>query len=905
MANRSLGTLTYNLVASIGGFTSGMDQAERAAADSAKKINDQIASIGVASYAVGNALGQYLKEGVDLAISAFPKLIDSVAQFQDIADKTGGSASGFAAFAVSAKTADVSIDSIVDASARLSKALLQAGDDTKPINAGLTALGINIAQFKQQSPDQQIATIANSFAGFADGANKAAVAQQIFGRSGADLIKFFKDYTDNGGGVTTLTDQMIQQADDFSDASKRASAEVELWAGALSVQALPALTALKETAVDAIKALLGMDDSTSKLGQNTGVADFADQAVKALAFVVDATQGVSRAFEAMGTVIAGAAATVKVGLDQGFKAALATAQDAHADVEAILQKPFFSATLNQNLAKAHADATKAVAPDTRPVLPATAPAKKGAADQAAQEAKAQLASDLAAIKALGAAQEDAIKNSEKLLDAYHSAGITGDTDYYAQRKALIDQDTAVQVDSLNQQIARMQAQTFTGKSAVKDQIDNQKKIGEAQAQITKIQADAVTQSKVLDIQEQSRLNKQAAGLLAARQAAEDYFDTVNKGYAQNLAAVGKGDKTNDFNASINSITNNFDQQRQNIQNQIAQAKVAGGGSVNTDLQKQFDAQLAIVDEFEAKQLASFKKNYADIQAAQSDWSNGAIKSLQNYADAASNTADLTKGVFDQAFSGLEDQLTTFLTTGKANWKDFANSIITDITRVVVKQQLLGPLAEWLGGSQKSGDTGVLGSLFGGGSGSSGGISGILGSLFGGSSKSASNDPLGDFISKLGGTGAAASTTAAATATASLATAATAAAEALTNLATSSATSSIGGAGGLGDLFSGGGGSDDVLGDFISSMGFASGGYTGAGAANDPAGFVHKGEVVWSQADIARAGGVGAVQAMRKGMGGSTQVVNFAVQGSIDRSTQTQVANKLRRETVAAGARMGG
>lgn len=47
-------------------------------------------------------------------------------------------------------------------------------------------------------------------------------------------------------------------------------------------------------------------------------------------------------------------------------------------------------------------------------------------------------------------------------------------------------------------------------------------------------------------------------------------------------------------------------------------------------------------------------------------------------------------------------------------------------------------------------------------------------------------------------------------------------------------------------------------------GYSSGGYTGPGGMYEPAGIVHKGEVVWSQADIARAGGVAAVEAARVG-----------------------------------------
>ncbi|PKH75828.1 phage tail tape measure protein [Stenotrophomonas sp. Betaine-02u-21] len=49
--------------------------------------------------------------------------------------------------------------------------------------------------------------------------------------------------------------------------------------------------------------------------------------------------------------------------------------------------------------------------------------------------------------------------------------------------------------------------------------------------------------------------------------------------------------------------------------------------------------------------------------------------------------------------------------------------------------------------------------------------------------------------------------------------------------------------------------------------FDTGGYTGPGGIHEPAGIVHKGEVVWSQADVARAGGVGVVEAMRRGLVG--------------------------------------
>lgn len=68
--------------------------------------------------------------------------------------------------------------------------------------------------------------------------------------------------------------------------------------------------------------------------------------------------------------------------------------------------------------------------------------------------------------------------------------------------------------------------------------------------------------------------------------------------------------------------------------------------------------------------------------------------------------------------------------------------------------------------------------------------------------------------------------------------------------------------GIFSLFGGGGQFGIASGGGIGL--YASGGYTGPGGKNQPAGIVHKGEVVFSQADVARMGGVAAVEALRRG-----------------------------------------
>lgn len=58
-------------------------------------------------------------------------------------------------------------------------------------------------------------------------------------------------------------------------------------------------------------------------------------------------------------------------------------------------------------------------------------------------------------------------------------------------------------------------------------------------------------------------------------------------------------------------------------------------------------------------------------------------------------------------------------------------------------------------------------------------------------------------------------------------------------------------------------------------GFASGGYTGPGGKYEPAGVVHKGEVVFSQDDVAAHGGVNAVEAMR-----TRRIPGYAIGGAV-------------------------
>ncbi|ENS3964722.1 phage tail tape measure protein, partial [Acinetobacter baumannii] len=81
---------------------------------------------------------------------------------------------------------------------------------------------------------------------------------------------------------------------------------------------------------------------------------------------------------------------------------------------------------------------------------------------------------------------------------------------------------------------------------------------------------------------------------------------------------------------------------------------------------------------------------------------------------------------------------------------------------------------------------------------------------------------------------------------------------------------------------------------IKDQGFADGGYTGSGGRYEPAGIVHKGEVVWSQEDIKRWGGVGLVEKMRKSANPEAFINNHA-------TNNTSVENVFNRSFLSSKA----
>ena len=69
--------------------------------------------------------------------------------------------------------------------------------------------------------------------------------------------------------------------------------------------------------------------------------------------------------------------------------------------------------------------------------------------------------------------------------------------------------------------------------------------------------------------------------------------------------------------------------------------------------------------------------------------------IKQFAASAFNVAKQVEETFVKAFKGMEDALVKFVMTGKLNFSDLARSIISDLTRMLVRAAIVKPLFSWM------------------------------------------------------------------------------------------------------------------------------------------------------------------------------------------------------------------
>jgi hypothetical protein len=444
----SLGGLVVSLGINSAEFTSGLTKAEFDAKKFAATIDRGIATAAnIAATAIA---------GIGVAAAgAFvvvKNLVDEAGHFQDIAEKTGASAEGFASLAIAAKVAGTSVDDLATFSIKLSKNLSKTDDETSNVGAALEALGIPIKEFKALAPEEQFSRLAKALSQFNDAGGGKAAALEAIAKGGAQLLPFLKELEEGTGRVNILTKEQIQRADEFSDATKRSSALLGIYAQALATEVVPAMTAVKTALTETIKEMLGLNTAAGGLPTDK-VRNFAEDGAKALGFLVDAADGVVRVFQGVGIAIGANVAIGSLLLKGEFAAAKKILFEGARDIDALLNRELFSTKLARELARQRAEeAARAVGPPSpgKAILDFSIPKKGGGggadrvseAERFLESLKRQLETteELTTVeKALRAIQEGRLKGLTPALRE-QILGVAAEIDQYKELKRWLDED---------------------------------------------------------------------------------------------------------------------------------------------------------------------------------------------------------------------------------------------------------------------------------------------------------------------------------------------------------------------------------------------------------------------------------------------------------------------------------
>ncbi|KQJ79048.1 phage tail tape measure protein [Pseudomonas aeruginosa] len=292
------------------------------------------------------------------------------------------------------------------------------------------------------------------------------------------------------------------------------------------------------------------------------------------------------------------------------------------------------------------------------------------------------------------------RNAEQKLQAQQRAGLLSYADYVAQRGELISQNKDKVTAAYEGEIQALEALRDKSSTTAAQRISLDQKIAEARNNMVKAQKKADADLEVLQLNEQGRLKKQAQAVKAYSDALQQQQDALALQGQRAAAAVGMGAQQRRLFDQRGSLDDRFAQQRLDLASQY------GDGSRGMSLDE-YNDKLKALEANHAAMTQQLQRNYADLQAAQGNWVNGATSAFADYIDSARDVAGQTYELFSNAFSGLEDAVVTFVTTGKASLDDFVRTMIGDLARMATRQLGASLLSGFgLGGGTDGGAQGL-------------------------------------------------------------------------------------------------------------------------------------------------------------------------------------------------------
>ena len=189
--------------------------------NSMQGVTGRVKNLRLAMGGLNKTLGAF---GLLISGGAFIGLvkgaIDSADSFGKLSDQTGIAANSLQAYVNAGKLAGVGQETIDKGLRRLAQSMREADQGVATYSDSFNALGLSVrdSEGNLKSSETVLGEIADRFADLPDGATKAAISMEIFGRSGASLINLL-----NGGSAAleefnyAVSDEFAQNAEFFND----------------------------------------------------------------------------------------------------------------------------------------------------------------------------------------------------------------------------------------------------------------------------------------------------------------------------------------------------------------------------------------------------------------------------------------------------------------------------------------------------------------------------------------------------------------------------------------------------------------------------------------------------------------------------------------------------------------
>lgn len=254
MSSRALGSLTLDLIVKTGAFVQGMTSAERQA-------NKSLSAIEKRAYAFGQALGKAIRVGTVAAGAALGalaiavnKAIDNADAIRDLSIRIGIGTETLSEYAYAARQTGTDIDGLGRGLKILAKNAAEAADATSGKGKLFEALGVNVkdAEGNLKQLDILLPEVADKFKLLEDGTTKAALAQELFGKSGLELTEFLNqgskgldDMAQKARALNiVISEDTAKAADEFNDQLGDLKAAGEGLSTQIAAELLPRLIEL-------------------------------------------------------------------------------------------------------------------------------------------------------------------------------------------------------------------------------------------------------------------------------------------------------------------------------------------------------------------------------------------------------------------------------------------------------------------------------------------------------------------------------------------------------------------------------------------------------------------------------------------------------------------------------------